>query len=90
MKFEITYQLRAFPVEISDTRTGERQLDTLVLDKRTLENARAIGIDHESLICRVYNRKGYYVHRIGQQIKQEASVDLFTLYRTERTQSGEV
>jgi hypothetical protein len=80
MKFEITYQLRAFPVEITDTRTGARTLDAIILDKRTLENARAVGLDHEALICRLYNRQGYHVHRIGPQTKQTATVDLSTLY----------
>lgn len=81
MKFEITYFLRAFPVEITDTRTGERTVDTIVLDKRTLENARAIGIDHESLIFKIYNRQGYHVRSIGKAVKQEATVDLSALYR---------
>lgn len=83
MEFEITYQLRAFPVEIKDQRTGEHKLDTIVLDKRTLENARAIGIDQENLIWRLYNRKGYFVIRIGVPVKQEARVDLMALYQTE-------
>ena len=89
MKFEITYFLRAFPVEITDTRTGERTMDTIVLDKRTLENARAIDIDHESLIFKIYNRQGYHVHTIGKATKQEATVDLSTLYRpVEATEPG--
>ena len=81
MKFKLTYQLRAFPVEIKDRRTGEHKLDTIVLDKRTLENARAIGIDQENLIWRLYNQKGYFVIRIGSPAKQEATVDLSELFQ---------
>lgn len=40
MKFEKTIHLRAFPVEITDMRTGKTSLDTIVLDRDTLERAR--------------------------------------------------
>lgn len=79
MEFRITYHLRVFPVEITDSRTGERSLDRIALDRRTLENARQIGMNHEALIWRLYNQKGYYVRQIGKAVKQEVNVDLTAL-----------
>lgn len=81
MKFEKTIHLRAFPVEITDTRTGETSLDTIVLDRDTLERARDAHIDVESLIWRLYNRQGYRVRKIGSQVKQTVTVDLAGLYQ---------
>ena len=83
MKYEITHLLRVFPVEVKDNRTGKVMMDRIALDRRTLENARQIGMDHEALIWRLYNQKGYYVIRIGKPMKQEAKVDLTALYRQE-------
>ena len=83
MKFEKTIHLRAFPVEITDMRTGETSLDTIVLDRDTLERARDAHIDHDVLIWRLYNRQGYRVRKIGSQVKQTVTVDLAGLYRVE-------
>lgn len=89
MKFEKTIHLRAFPVEITDMRTGETSLDTIVLDRDTLERARDAHIDHDVLIWRLYNRQGYRVRKIGSQVKQTVTVDLTGLYQVkEGVQDG--
>ena len=84
MTYNIKLQLRAFPVKIQDTRTGERSEDTIVIDKASLTAAQQItGMDSEKLIWRLYNQKGYYVRQIGKATKQEASVDLTALFQPE-------
>lgn len=83
MKFEKTIHLRAFPVEITDMRTGKTSLDTIVLDRDTLERARDAHIDHDVLIWRLYNRQGYRVRNIGSQVKQTVTVDLAGLYQVQ-------
>ena len=89
MKFEKTIYLRAFPVEITDMRTGETSLDTIVFDRDTLERARDAHIDHDVLIWRLYNRQGYRVRQIGSRVKQTVTVDLAGLYQAkEGVQDG--
>lgn len=89
MKFEKTIHLRAFPVEITDMRTGESGLDTIVLDRDTLERARDAHIDVDVLIWRLYNRQGYRVRKIGTRVKQTVTVDLAGLYQVkEEFQDG--
>lgn len=80
MKTEIKIQVRAYPVELKDHRTGETSTDIIVLSKEMLQAAGLIGLTDEDLIYRAYNRKGYKVLEIGAVHKQEITVDLYQLY----------
>ncbi len=80
MKTEIKIQVRAYPVELKDHRTGETSTDVIVLSKEMLQAAGLIGLTDEDLIYRTYNRKGYKVLEIGTVHKQEIIVDLYQLY----------
>lgn len=76
MENTITIQARVFPVTIQDERTGERQADSICLDKRQLQAAQLVGMSSTELIYRMYNRQGYRVLDIGKPTKQTISVDL--------------
>ena len=76
MKNEITLQVRTYPVNIRDQRTGEQREDLLTLDKRQLQAAQLVGQSSNELIFRIYNRQGFYVLNIGKPIKREVRVDL--------------
>ena len=95
MKTEIKIQVRAYPVELKDHRTGETSTDVIVLSKEMLQAAGLLGLTDGDLIYRAYNRKGYKVLEIGAVHKQEITVDLEELYnkqiRMEQLQAfGEV
>lgn len=76
MKTEIKIQVRSYLVQIKDARTGEKTEDRIVLDKAMLQAAAMIGMSDEDLICRMYNRQGFRVLKIGTPHKREISVDL--------------
>lgn len=80
MKTEVKIQVRAYPVELKDQRTGEASADVIVLSKEMLQAAGMLGMTNEDLIYRTYNRKGYKVLEIGAVQKQEIVVDLYQLY----------
>lgn len=80
MKTTMTIHLRRFPVRIRDERTGAEAIDTIVFDKRKLQQAQEIGISSEDLIYKEYNRRGYYVLEVGKAEKQTSMLDLEALY----------
>ena len=80
MKTEIKIPVRAYPVELKDTRTGERITDTIVLEKSRLQAGAMFDLGDEDIICRIYNRQGYRVLEIGKPDKMELTVDLQQLY----------
>lgn len=80
MKNEITLQLRAFPVTIKDTRSGEVREDMIVLDKEQLRAAQSVGMRCDELIYRIYNYRGYWVQAVGHPMKREVKVDLGALF----------
>ena len=80
MKTEVKIQVRTYPVELKDHRTGEISSDIIVLSKEMLQAAGLIGMTDEDLIYRAYNRKGYKVLEVGAVHKQEIAVDLYQLY----------
>lgn len=80
MKTEIKIPVRAYPVELKDTRTGERITDTIVLEKSRLQAGAMFDLGDEDIICRIYNRQGYRVLEIGKPQKMELTVDLAQLY----------
>ena len=80
MKTEIKIQVRVYPVELKDHRTGETSADVIVLSREMLQAAGLIGMTVDDLIYRVYNRKGYKVLDVGTVHKQEIAVDLYQLY----------
>lgn len=86
MKTTMTLQLRRFTVRIRDERTGEESIDTIVFDKRKLQQAQEIGISSEDLIYKEYNRRGYFVLEAGgsKAEKQIVELDLEALF-AERT-----
>ncbi len=80
MKSTIDLNLRAFPVELADTRTGRRFYETYVLDKTTLQAAGTVGLDSTELINRHFNRLGYRVLEIGTPIRKTVTLDLGELF----------
>lgn len=81
MKTELTIQARCFPVTIQNQRTGEKQEDTVVLDKQQLQAAQLVGQSSNELIYRIYNREGFQVLEIGKATKREITLNLEELYR---------
>ncbi|MBD5130473.1 MAG: hypothetical protein HDT43_11240 [Ruminococcaceae bacterium] len=74
-----TYQnihLRRFTVQIRDERTGEVRQDAIVLSKEQLQAAQLCGQSSKELICRLYNREGYFVLDIGKAEKRTIPLDL--------------
>lgn len=80
MKTEIKITARAYPVQIRDERTGEKQSDTIVLSKQKIQAAATIGLSDRDLIHRLCNRQGYHVLDVGKPKKKEIIVDLLELY----------
>lgn len=79
MKTSIVLQLRAYPVEAVDTRTGEHLTDTITLDKTSLQAAQIVGMDDKALICAKYHRCGFRVLSIGKPAKRAVTIDLGAL-----------
>lgn len=80
MKTTMKITLRAFPVKIQDTRTGEIKEDKIVLTKEQLHAADLVGQSSKELITRLYNREGYKVLEIGKAAKQSGELDLEAAY----------
>ena len=89
MKTEVKIQVRAYPVELKDHRTGETSSDLIVLTKDILQAAGMVGMTNEDLIYRTYNRKGYKVLEIGAVQKREITVDLNKLYAEQGGGAGD-
>jgi len=81
MKNTIVLQVRAFPVEIRDERTGKRMSDLIILDKTQLQAGGMVGLSNEDIIYRTYNRLGYRVLEIGMPHKVALDVNLEELYQ---------
>lgn len=67
MKTAITLTLRAFPVTIQDTHTGQTAEDRIIFTKEQLRAAALVGQSSKELISRMYNREGYKVLAIGRK-----------------------
>lgn len=80
MKTEIKIPVRAYTVELKDTRTGERITDTIVLEKSRIQAGAMFDLGDEDIIYRIYNRQGYRVLEIGKPQKVDLTVDLGKLY----------
>ena len=80
MKTTMKITLRAFPVKIQDTRTGEIKEDRIVLTKEQLHTADLVGQSSKELITRLYNREGYRVLEIGKAAKQSGELNLEAAY----------
>lgn len=76
MKTEIKIPVRVYPVELKDTRTGERITDTIVLEKSRIQAGAMFDLGDEDIIYRIYNRQGYRVLEIGKPQKVELTIDL--------------
>lgn len=76
MKTAITLTLRAFPVTIQDTRTGQTAEDRIILTKEQLRAAALVGQSSKELIRRMYNREGYKVLAIGKPAKRDVAFNL--------------
>ncbi|MEG0944621.1 MAG: hypothetical protein RSF86_13400 [Angelakisella sp.] len=79
MKTALELHLRTYPVEGVDTRTGEHQVDTITLDKTSLQAAQIVGADDKALIYSQYNRRGYRVLNIGKPTRRTVTIDLGAL-----------
>lgn len=80
MKTEIKVAVRAYPVTVKDTRSGEVQGDTIVLEKSRLQAGVMFDLGAEDIIYRIYNRRGYRVLEVGKPRKLELVLDLEELY----------
>ena len=89
IKTTVELTLRAFPVKIVDTRTGEESTDTIVLDKQCLQAADLVGQSSKELIERIYHRQGYKVLYIGKPDKLNVEFRLDNMY-TELTTRAEI
>lgn len=76
MKTAITLTLRAFPVTIQDTRTGQTAEDRIIFTKEQLRAAALVGQSSKELISRMYNREGYKVLAIGKPAKRDVVFNL--------------
>lgn len=85
MKTTYDLQIRAFPVKIKDSRTGEEFDDVIVLDKNRLQAAQMIGQSSKEIIERIYNKQGYKVLNIGKADKQTVELELDSFYKELRT-----
>lgn len=80
----IKIPVRAYTVELKDTRTGVRITDTIVLEKSRIQAGALFDLGDEDIIYRIYNRQGYRVLEIGKPDKVELPVDLTELYKAYR------
>ena len=64
MKTAITLTLRAFPVTIQDTRTGQTAEDRIIFTKEQLRAAALVGQSSKELISRMYNLSLIHIYRI--------------------------
>lgn len=80
MKTAIKIPVRAYTVELKDSRTGERITDTIVLEKSRIQAGAMFDLGDEDIICRIYNRQGYRVLEIGKPQKVELTVNLGKLF----------
>lgn len=76
MKTTVTIYTRRFPVTIRDERTGADIQDYITLDKAWLQAAQLVGQSSKELICRLYNRQGFRVLKIGKAEKGNIKVNL--------------
>lgn len=77
MNNTISITVRAFPVHITDERTGAELVDTIVLTRQQLQAAQLVEESSKELIHRIFNRRGYRVTYIGAPTKKTINVDLY-------------
>lgn len=82
MNTSIAIEVRRFPVDIRDERTGVVSRDYIVLDKPMLQAAQMVGQSSKEIIWRFYNRQGFRVLEIGKPEKRSISVSLNELWDT--------
>lgn len=80
MKTTYNLQIRAFPVKIRDERTGEDDVDIIVLDKPRLQAAQLVGQSSKELIERIYHKQGYKVLEVGKADKMTMQLQLDRVY----------
>lgn len=82
MNTNITIEVRRFPVDIRDERTGVLSRDYITLDKPMLKATCMVGQSSKELIQRIYNRHGFRVLEIGKAERRSISVSLDELWDT--------
>ena len=80
MKTTYNLQIRAFPVKIRDERTGEEDVDIIVLDKPRLQAAQLVGQSSKELIERIYHKQGFKVLDVGKADKMTVQLQLDRVY----------
>ena len=80
MKTTYDLQIRAFPVKIRDERTGEEDVDIIVLDKPRLQAAQLVGQSSKELIERIYHKQGFKVMEVGKADKMTVQLQLDRVY----------
>ena len=80
MKTTFDLQVRAFPVKIRDERTGEEDVDIIVLDKPRLQAAQLVGQSSKELIERIYHKQGFKVLDVGKADKMTVQLQFDRVY----------
>ena len=77
----ITINLRTFPVQVRDNRTGVVKETTVYITKEQLRAAQIVGQSSKELIERLCNLQGYAVLNIGKPGKPSIVLDLEELVK---------
>lgn len=81
MKNLITLNLRQFPVQAHDHRTGKETTIAVTVTKEQLQAAGVVGQSSKELIGRLCERQGYSVLEIGRPVKLQIPINLGELVR---------
>ena len=90
MKTTFDLTIRAFPVKILYTRTGEESKDFIVLDKQRLQAAQQVAQSSKELIERIYTRQGFQVLDIGKPVKFTMQLRLDTMFTELTTRDANI
>lgn len=88
MKNTITINVRVFPVQVHNHRTGKEAHITVPVTKEQLQAAQLVSQSSKELIERLCDRQGYTVLDIGQPHKLSMDIDLAELVKQYETHRG--
>lgn len=80
MKTETKVSVIAYDVELIDLRTGEHQIDRIVLEQPWIKVLNRVDISDRDFIAMSYARQGYFLHKMHTRRKVALIVDLEQLY----------
>lgn len=94
MNVNVKIEVRRFPVDIRDERTGVVSRDYIILDKPMLHAAQMVGQGSKEIIWHFYNRQGFRVLEIGKPEKRSINISLDEMWdmyaADENTQREEI